>query len=405
MFVMQRTCGRAAALTALLFVAAVAPAWCQEPELLFEDDFSVLDASLGEADDTQSVEDGALVKKLTENMWWRSFYQSMVFEDIDLTIKVQMPDLMAEQGGGIGVMFWGTSADDMYVLEISDSGTFAVRRFTPTRILYPVMWRSSDAINVEPEEWNELRVVTQGNVATIYINGKEQVRLKGRPPAGGSFVGLFFETGESAADEGRFTALKVVAPPPGDAAVAGDPSALFSDDFTTLDPGWGSATDALKVVDGKLVITPTVDKAWTKFYEADVVDGDFEASLKLHVNRMNDQEYPMGALAFWGTGLDDYWAYYLLPDGTIGVIHWMKDKWLFPMKGKAIPAEAKFDPNGMTELKVVAQGRRLTFFVNGVNVGSMSGMPPKGGGYVGMYNESAKSGGSVEYDDFVVKRN
>jgi hypothetical protein len=340
-------------------------------------------------------------------MWWRAFYNSMVFDDVDLSIKVQMPDLAAEQGGGIGVMFWGTSADDMYLLEISDAGTVSVRRFTPQRILYPVLWRTSDAVNTEPEAWNELRVVTRGRYATVYVNGQEIAKFKGRPPADGSLVGLFFETGEAAADEGRFSALKIAtpAPPePGDEPPAEDASVLWADDFSTLEPGWGSEVEGFKVADGKLTITPSPDKAWTKFYEADVFTGDVEASVKVHVNRMADDEFPMGALIFWATGFDDYWAYYLLPDGTIGVLHYTKERWLFPMKGKAVPAEANFDPAGMTELKVVTEGRRATFFVNGVNVGTVSGMPPKDGGYFGFYNESAKSGGSSEYDDVLVKQ-
>jgi hypothetical protein len=392
----------AAVAVCLALVAASADA--QDQEVQFEDDFSVLDAGFGDATEDMRVEDGALVKSLGENMWWRAFYNSMVFEDIDLTIKVQMPDLTAEQGGGIGVMFWGTSADDMYLLELSDAGTVSVRRFTPQRILFPVFWRTSDAVNADPDAWNELRVVTRGRYATVYVNGQEVAKFKGRPPAGGSLVGLFVETGEAAGDEGRFSALKIVTPAPGDEPPAEDPSVLWADDFSTLDPGWGAEAEGFKVADGKLEITPSADKAWTKFYEADVFDGDIEASVKVHVNRQAEDEYPMGALIFWGTGYDDYWAYYLLPDGTIGVLHYTKERWLFPIKGKVVPAEANFDPAGMTELKVVTEGRRATFFVNGVSVGTVSGMPPKDGSYFGFYNESAKSGGSSVYDDVLVKQ-
>jgi hypothetical protein len=390
-------------LVILLLAGTTSPA-ARAEELLFEDDFAALDAAFGEPSDALNAEKGELWCKLDKNQWWRPFYQSMVFDDADITVKVKMPDLTAEQGGGVGVMFWGVNADDMYLLELSDAGTFAVRRFTPTRVLYPVYWRSSDAINSDPDAWNELRVVTRGKYATVYINGQEQAKFKGRPPQGGSLVGLFCETGAEAADEARFSALKIVTPEAGEAPPAEDAGALLSDDFTALDPGWGSATDALKTVDGKLVVTPVVDRAWTKFWEGDVFDGDFEASVKVHVNRQADDEYPMGALAFWGSGWDDYWAFYVLPDGSVGVLHYLKDRWLYPMKGKMAPAEAKFDPNGMTELKVVTAGRKATFFVNGVNIGSVSGMPPKNGGYIGTYNESAKSGGSIEYDDLVVKR-
>jgi hypothetical protein len=394
--------GCAAALFAALILAAATSARAQE--VLFEDDYSVLDAGIGEGDDTLGVRDGALFRKLEPNMWWRTFYQSMVFEDADITIKVQLPDWSAEQGAGVGVMFWGVTADEMYLLEISDSGTFAVRRFAPNRYLYPVFWRTSDAIKIDPGAWNELRVVTRGNWATAYINGQEVAKFKGHAPEGGSLVGLFFETGASAADEGMFSALKITEPAPGEAPPAEDPNVLLADDFSTLDPGWGAESGAFSVKDGKLAITPDADKVWTKLWEGDVFSGDFDASIKLHVKRNNNEEFPMGSLVFWATGWDDYWAFQLYPDGTIGVIHWLKNRWLYPMKGKMAPAEAKFDPNGMTELRVATEGRKATFFVNGVNVGTVSGMPPKEGSYFGTYNESSKSGATLEYDDLVVKR-
>ena len=386
----------------LLLLASATPLAAQDAEELFADDFSFLDAAFGDASDSLGVKDGSLFVKLDKNQWWRPFYQSMVFEDIDLTVKVQMPDMAAEQGAGIGVMFWGMSADNMYLFEISDSGTFSVRRFTPTRVLLPVFWRTTEAINSEPGEWNELRVVMRGRYATLYINGKEQAKIKGRPPEGGSLVGLFFETGADAADEGSFSELKVVAPT-GDAPADDDPTMLLNDDFTTLDPAWGSETEALHVADGKLLITPTVNMTWTKFWEGDVFTGDFDASLKLHVIQKDPEKFPLGALAFWGVNWDDYWAFYVMPDGSMGVIHWVKTRWLYPMKAKMVPAEAKFDPNGMTELRVVTEGRKATFFVNGVNVGTVSGMPPKDGGYIGMYNEASAAGGAIEYDDLVVK--
>lgn len=394
--------GRAAALLVVLIVAAGLPARAQE--VLFEDDYSALDPGIGEGDDTLNVKDGALFRKLEPNMWWRSFYQSMVFEDADITIKVQLPDWSAEQGAGVGVMFWGVSADEMYVFEISDSGTFAVRRFAPNRFLFPVYWRTSDAIKTDPGAWNELRIVTRGNWATVSINGKELAKFKGHPPQGGSLVGLFFETGQSAADEGHFSALKVTEPAPGAAPPAEDPNVLLKDDFTTLDPGWGAESGSFGVKDGKMFVTPEVDKVWTKFWEGDVFSGDFDASIKVHIKRNNNEEFPMGSLVFWATGWDDYWGFQLYPDGTIGVIHWLKSRWLYPMKGKAAPAEAKFDPNGMTELRVVTEGRKATFYVNGVNVGTVSGMPPKEGSYFGTYNESSKSGATIEYDDLMIKK-
>jgi hypothetical protein len=267
-----------------------------------------------------------------------------------------------------------------------------------------VYWRTSDAINAEPEAWNELRIVTRGRRCTVYINGQEQASFNGRPPAGGSFAGLFFETGAEAADEGRFQALKISEPGPGDPPPGLAPGVTWADDFATPDTGWGTGSEMVQWSDGKYVITPETGKALIEFYEGETMEGDFEGSVKLHITPAAEGETPLGSLMFWGKGYDDYWALYIVPNGGVGVLHWMNGKWLFPVATKAIPTEANFDPAGMTELRVVTQGRSAQFFVNGVNIGAVTGMPPEGGGYFGMYTESAASGGTAEYDDLTFKQ-
>ena len=374
-------------------------------EALFEDDYAALDAAFGEPSESINVEKGALVAKLDANKWWFPFYQNNVYENADIRVKVQIPDLSAENGAGIGVTFWGQDGENLYILEIGDSGNFAVRRFAPNRYLFPVSWKPSDAIKTEPGAWNELRVVTVGNRATIYINGKEQATIKGHPPEGGSLVGLFFETGEAAKDEGRFSAFKVLEPTDTGAPAADeDAGALYADDFATLNGGWGAEAGNFGVRDGKLFVVTEPGMSSTRFWEGDVFSGDFDVSVKCHIDQKNAEEFPTGGFAFWAAGWDDHYTFQIYNDGTVSVCRWLKTRWLYPMKNKAIPAEAKFDPKGMTELRIVTQGKKATLYINGVSVGTISGQPPADGSYLGTYSESAASGSVLEYDDFVVKQ-
>jgi hypothetical protein len=43
---------------------------------------------------------------------------------------------------------------------------------------------------------NEMRIVTKGRLATVYVNDTQVASFKGFPPDGGSMVGLFAESGD-----------------------------------------------------------------------------------------------------------------------------------------------------------------------------------------------------------------
>jgi hypothetical protein len=394
--------GRVRLMIALGIVAALASPEAQAQEVLFEDDFSILDSAFGEPSDEIGVTDNVLWANCEPNIRWSLLYQSMLFENADISVKVRLPDPTAEQGSILALVFWAQDYQNLYSLQISDSGTYSVWRYANGKWVNPVSWRETDALKTEPGEWNELRVKTVGKRATIYINGKELHTIKGRPPEGGSLAGVALESGPEAF-KGEFSAFKAVLPPDEPAAEEEDPNVLYADDFSTLDPGWGSEMGWFGVKDGKLFVVLEPSQAYTPIYWGDVV-GDMDASVKCHMNDGNAESVAGAGVVFWAKANDDYWLFELYDNGNIGAYHRIKDRWLTPMAVKAAPAGANVDPTGTNTLRIVTKGRQATFYINGVEAGRVTGQPVEGGSYFGLYCESSDGAGLThEFSNFTVK--
>ena len=386
---------------AALALAACLTAGASAQEVLLEDDFSELDPSLANGS-VVGVEDNMLYIQLTAEHWWNPLYQAMLFEDIDMTTKVRLPDPSGEVGHIVGVVFWARNSDDFYVLEISDSGTYAVAHSTPERWTFPISWRSTDALKTEPGEWNELRVVASGRRATVYINGQQLGSFKGNPPDGGSLVGFFTQVGSEDA-RGEFSSMRIVEGPAGKEE-DDDPNVYLADDFSMLDPGWGSERGWFGVKNNHLFIEFDPNQSYTALHEANVVQ-DADITVKVKMIDGNPDAVCGGAIAFWATNAtQDYWIFELYDNGNFGVYRRVKDRWLTPLSARAAPPEAKIDFSQPIELRVVTSGRKATFYINGVEVGSIMGQPPKNGFMFGLYGESGDAALTHEFSDFVARK-
>jgi hypothetical protein len=79
------------------------------------------------------------------------------------------------------------------------------------RSLSPVPWRESASIKKGLGQTNELRVVTKGAQATVFINDTQVVSFNGQPPQGGGFIGMIAFSPEKATNKNvwEFSDLKV----------------------------------------------------------------------------------------------------------------------------------------------------------------------------------------------------
>lgn len=192
---------------------------CKGSQVLFEDNFTTMDPAWGEPNDKQSVADSKLVIKPEAGKIWSVINQANLFEDMDACIKVRIAKTDDPSWGG-GLIFWAKGYDNYYYLLVNGEGWFAVRRWVNSRSLDPVPWRENAAIKKGVGETNQLRVVTSGNQATVYINDTQVVTFKGQPPQGGSFIGVL----GNSPSVWEFSELKITKPLSGSAPSETAPS-------------------------------------------------------------------------------------------------------------------------------------------------------------------------------------
>lgn len=179
--------------TLLLFGLTCQALADEKGEILFADDFATLDPGWGEPDDEFL---GAHNKKLIfEPAQARTEYrlhEGHKFEDADIRVKVTQAS--GEPPRGAGVAFWCDKFRG-YVATLESNGDFRVVKITGTPLSPAVKQTPAEAVKKGLNQVNQLRVVTKGKTATIYVNGQQVASFKGSPPEGGGRVGLYATSG------------------------------------------------------------------------------------------------------------------------------------------------------------------------------------------------------------------
>jgi len=182
-------------------------------KVLFEDKFTILDPSWAAPSDQINAKDGKLVITPTKNTTNTYLNQANILPndaEIDFTLTFVKA---GDPTYGSGLVYWAKDYDSWYSLLINANGWFAVtRNVGGNRILIPVAWRESDAISKGEDRKNEVKVVTKGNPATIFVNGKEIISFTGQPPQGGSLIGFRVTSGPDAPNTVAFSNFQVVQP-------------------------------------------------------------------------------------------------------------------------------------------------------------------------------------------------
>ena len=161
---------------------------------------------------------------------------------------------------------------------------------------------------------------------------------------------------------------------------------LYEDDFTNLDPSWGTPGDILSVREGKLVLKPALNTTQSVLNQSNVFDdADIEVQVALS---SGDPVVPAG-LIFWAKDYSNFYCFSIDANGSFKVSHFVVDRWLVPV-GWTESAAIRKGIGQPNKLRVVTKGRQATAYINDKEVITINGQPPQGGGCVGI------SGGSGE---------
>ena len=200
-------------LVALMIIAVlglVSTSWAAT--VLFEDKFAKLDPGWGAPDKSFDVKDGKLILTPAVKETYSAIYEGNIFPN-DMDVSISMKFVKAEDPNwGAGLLFWSSGYKNFYGLLINANGWYTIQRRMGDRFINPVSWRQDAAVKKGAGAVNQLRVVTKGTKATVYINGKEVISFSGTPPEGGSQVGVRAASGDDKPNVVEYTDLKIMKP-------------------------------------------------------------------------------------------------------------------------------------------------------------------------------------------------
>jgi hypothetical protein len=179
----------------------------------------------------------------------------------------------------------------------------------------------------------------------------------------------------------------------------------YHDTFATQGPGWNTTTGPT------VKITMAGGKADFNFTQAGLGQ-----SLQYSINQYGDlflcatvsapatakAENEAAGITFWGIGPGTYYMFEVTVAGQFFVGSNNAGNWtaLFARQDNAAIAKGVGVSN---TLQVTTKGNLATFFVNGAQVGTITGVAPGGGGNVGIYAESSTTSAEpMDFTDFQI---
>ena len=171
----------------LLLPAGPAAAECDKNDALFEDDFEFFDPTWGNPSDILNVENGVLVLKGNWTQVNLQTHNESANVCVDMTI-VEAPDPYYSP---IGLVWWWENLDNYYfMLYWADSPVVEIRRRLKGTF-QTLFSLETLALKQGLGETNHVELQLKPKDATIFINGTQVTRFKGKPPKGGAPLGVY----------------------------------------------------------------------------------------------------------------------------------------------------------------------------------------------------------------------
>jgi len=413
-------------LIALALMLAASPALaCTGQSVYLEGDLKTGDRGWGQEDAHFQVSDGQAVltpEPGTQTARWDTV---LSLTDLDACVTVVMPEDTSDASRTYaGLLFWLTDKDNFYQIVVAPNGLFTVARKVRGKITAtaPVPWTKTKALKLGPGEKNTLRVTLEGQTVVIRINDAEVARFRGQAPDEQSHIGLVAASAPDTTDRWRMSDLKVTNVSGSDAEASAKPEGLstgtvasapgcadgevlFEDSFKSHDPTWGPMDARLKISSGEAVFRPvpgTRTFRWNRVFVFDDVDAC--ATVRL-AKATADPTTSYAGLMFWVENNRNYYQAVIAPNGYFTVARVVDGKVVAtrPVEWTKLDV-VKTGPKESNTLRVSAKGDQVDISINGKDVASFRGDPPKGPSYIGMLAASAQSkrGDTWSISDFKV---
>lgn len=181
-------------------------------------------------------------------------------------------------------------------------------------------------------------------------------------------------------------------------ALAGSGLPLFEDDFTASGMTWGQPNEQIHVGDGQLTITSEADRSYVVMERRRGFDA-VEYSATARFVSAPDAAGGKAGLAFWMTDPSNYYLLQAAQDGKAAVYRLRNGAWTTVIEPRALPV-LKSGLGAENRLTVVTKGPKASMLVNGADFVSITGQPPAGPRYIGLFGESPAEGvATVSFSD------
>jgi hypothetical protein len=176
----------------------------------FQDDFKSHDPGWGPMQEgTAFFSDGELVLKPPVHTSRRQMYSSLIFKNATVCARVKSPlELNSVTNGGLA--FWSINNNTHYTANVYPDGKFAIYRLFNSQWAALIPPTKSEHVRAEPRAVNEIMIAFNGDVAIVYLNGRNVSQVRGQPPQRGGSIGVFAANTDAAESDWHFLDVVVV---------------------------------------------------------------------------------------------------------------------------------------------------------------------------------------------------
>ena len=217
-------------------------------------------------------------------------------------------------------------------------------------------------------------------------------------------LGLFgiYRFALTPADNRNVTALREPAPAPPlpapvpppvpatyDTSCKRSPGAVFHDDFKSPDGGWGQSGDTKSFKDGRMVLRPKADAASSWLYLPLLFSKRIVACAEIIAPSeiASAASDAAGGIMFWAIDYDNYYVAEIYPNGTYSVWRRLNGTWIPVVPRRPSPA-LRQGAGAVNQVTIATGQKEATLSINGAEVITFWGQPPRRGGAVGLFGQS-----------------
>jgi hypothetical protein len=183
---------------------------CDGDTVLLNEDFSFADASWGQQSDSFAIKDGAAIIRPEPGHGYKALDNAFLFADADICLGVTALEVGKPEESAGGLVFWAQDYKNAFFLTIATNGYFKIGRMINGGWVNPPLdWTQSDLIAQGVMRPNKLRLTIAGQTLAVAINDRPAIKLRAQSPGPSSLIGLYAESGQTAADSWKFNDLQV----------------------------------------------------------------------------------------------------------------------------------------------------------------------------------------------------